>query len=105
MAVGPSRSSLLIWYYDTLDIAPYLKPGENEIVFLVVRYYVASRTASPFERTAFPGLTVFGSVSAGHSNVDLASGHGWEAQIDESIAFPSGLIDDVFLHVRTLLLP
>ena len=89
----------MIWYYDTLDIAPYLKPGENEVVFLVLRFYAASRTASPFERTAFPGLTVFGSVSAAGSDVDLASRTGWEAQIDESVAFPSGLIDDFFLHV------
>ncbi|CZT46020.1 related to rhamnosidase B [Rhynchosporium secalis] len=63
VAIGPSRSSLLIWYYDSLDIAPFLKPGENEIVFLVLRYYVATRTASPFERTAFPGLTVYGSIN------------------------------------------
>ncbi len=53
----------------------------------------------PFERTSFPGLTVSGSISAGTREVDLSSKENWEAQLDESISFPTGLIDDVFLHV------
>lgn len=54
----------------------------------------------PFERTAFPGLTVFGRVEAGKEVVDLSSSlEGWEAEVDESVLFPIGLIDDVFLHV------
>lgn len=100
MAVGPSRSNLLIWYYDTLDIAQYLTQGKNEVVFKVIRYFAASRTAMPFERTAFPGLTVIGSIEAAAETVDLSSGKDWQAQVDESILFPYGLVDDVFLHVR-----
>lgn len=49
----------------------------------------------PFERTTFPGLTVVGQVG----DVDLRSNEGWEAVVDQSRAYPTGLVDDVFLHV------
>ncbi|KIX08670.1 uncharacterized protein Z518_03327 [Rhinocladiella mackenziei CBS 650.93] len=105
VAVGPTRSSPLMWYYDTLDIAPYLSQGSNEVRFVVVRYFASSRTAMPFERTSFPGLTVFGSVEVGMEAVDLSSGKGWQAQVDESILFPTGLVDDVFLHISERISP
>ena len=89
----------MIWYYDTLDIAPYLKPGKNEIQFAVLRYFACSRGAMAFERTALPGLTIVGHVEAGAEPIDLGSHHGWTAYPDESVQFPSGLVDDVFLHV------
>jgi hypothetical protein len=88
----------LIWYYDTLDIAPYLQEGQNEIRFVVIRYFAASRSAMPFERTSLPGLTVVGKIE-GAETVDISSSNGWTAYVDESIRFPMGLADDVFLHV------
>ncbi|KAJ5352192.1 hypothetical protein N7452_001166 [Penicillium brevicompactum] len=105
VAVGPSRSSPLIWYYDTLDIAPYLQEGQNEIQFVVVRYFAASRSAMPFERTALPGLTVVGQIEIGDEIVDLSSKDGWTAYADESIRFPIGLADDVFLHISERVTP
>jgi hypothetical protein len=101
VAVGPSRSSPLIWYYDTLDIAPYLSNGDNVIEFVVIRHFASSRAALPFERTSLPGLTVFGSVEMNSEVIDLSSGRDWQAQVDESIEFPTGLIDDMFLHVSS----
>jgi hypothetical protein len=93
----------LLWYYDTLDIAPYLRTGDNEVMFKVLRYFAASRFAIPFERTTHPGLTVVGSVEAGTTAVDLSSHTGWQAQVDDSVLFPTGLLDDGFLHVSSLL--
>jgi hypothetical protein len=99
VAVGPTRSGPLIWYYDTLDIAPFLKEGNNEVRFTVIRYFAASRTAMPFERTALPGLTVIGQIDAGSEIIDLSSLRAWKAVVDDSAHFPVGLVDDVFLHV------
>lgn len=99
MAVGPSRSSPLIWYYDTLDIAPFLKKGENVLEFVVIRYFASSRAAMPFERTSYPGLTVCGSFNIDDHTMDLSSMKDWQCWVDESIKFPTGLVDDVFLHV------
>lgn len=66
---------------------------------MVIRYFASSRAAMPFERTSLPGLTVFGSVQMNSGVIDLSSGKGWQAQVDESVEFPTGLVDDVFLHV------
>ncbi|KAI1880776.1 hypothetical protein JX265_001016 [Neoarthrinium moseri] len=104
-AVGPARGHSTIWYYDTLDIAPYLKAGDNEIEFVVIRYFAASRAAMPFVRTSFPGLTVIGNVEAGASIASLNTRDGWQAQVDNSILFPTGLIDDVFLHINERITP
>lgn len=90
----------MIWYYDTLDISPFLSHGQNEIRFAVLRYFASCRGAMPFERTTHPGLTVVGRIDAGKTVVDLSSGVDWQAQVDESIRFPMGLPDDVFLHVN-----
>lgn len=102
VAVGPTRSSPLIWYYDSLDIAPYLKTGQNEVHFVVLRYFASSRGAMAFERTALPGLTIIGHVETASETIDLGSHQGWKASSDHSVQFPSGLVDDVFLHVSTL---
>ena len=68
---------------------------------MVIRYFASSRGAMPFERTSTPGLTVIGNVEAVTETMDLSSNNGWYAQVDESIMFPMGLVDDVFLHVRS----
>ncbi|KAK8869488.1 hypothetical protein IAR55_000053 [Kwoniella newhampshirensis] len=101
VAVGPSRSHPQIWYYDTLDIAPYLKQGENNLEFLVVRYFASSRGGMPFERTTFPGLTVTGHVG----DIDVGTREGWSAVVDESRKYPTGLVDDVFLHINERVTP
>lgn len=105
VAIGPARSSPSCWYYDTLDIAKFLKVGSNDIHVLVVRYFAASRNAMPFVRTSYPGLTVIGSIEVNASCIDLSTGTNWTAQIDDSVQYPAGLIDDVFLHVRVQLQP
>lgn len=53
----------------------------------------------PFERTPLPGLTVIGNVEIEQEVIDLTSSKNWTAFVDESIQFPMGLADDVFLHV------
>ncbi|KAG4431958.1 hypothetical protein IFR05_012554 [Cadophora sp. M221] len=105
IAVGPSRSSLMIWYYDTLNIAPYLRKGNNEIKIIVLRYFAGTRAAMPFERTSFPGLTVVGTIGSGAASVDICSSKEWTAQLDESVLFPTGLVDDVFLHISERISP
>ncbi|KAF4551088.1 Hypothetical protein D9617_14g075440 [Elsinoe fawcettii] len=101
VAVGPTRGSTTLWYYDSLDIAPHLVKGENVIKFVVIRYFAASRAAMAFTRTAYPGLTVVGVIGTGSSEIDLASTtKGWSAMVDRDVSFPTGLIDDVFLHIN-----
>ncbi|KAK0385776.1 hypothetical protein NLU13_6953 [Sarocladium strictum] len=105
VAVGPARGGPLIWYYDSLDVAPYLSAGENEICFVVIRYFAASRGGMPFERTALPGLTVVGDVEAEGETHKLDTLEGWMAEVDDTIAFPMGRPDDVFLHINEQIVP
>lgn len=97
--VGPTRSSTEIWYYDTIDIGPFLRLGENTVGFEVLRYFFTARAAFPFARTAFPGLTVVGTVEDADKRLDLSTLTGWDAKVESHVKFPMGLIDDVFLHV------
>lgn len=101
VAVGPTRSSPWIWYYDSLDITPYLCEGTNVIQFDVIRYFTASRGAMPFQRTSTPGLTVIGRVETENEVIEIktAQSEHWQAQVDERILLPMGLVDDPFLHV------
>lgn len=61
----------------------------------------------PFERTTHAGLTVVGSVEleAGAAVLELTSGVDWQAQVDDSILFPMGLVDDGFLHISERIAP
>jgi len=95
---------LLICYYDSLKIAPFLREGKNEVPFEVLRYFAASRSAMPFERTTHTGLTVIGSVEMERNSVELTTHQvmDWRAQVVDSISFPTGLLDDGFLHVSSL---
>lgn len=96
VAVGPSRSVPSVWYYDTIDLGPFLIAGENRIAVDVIRYFPSARAGLPFARSSTPGLTIVGAVG----EVDLRTGHdGWQATVQNGIVFPTGLVDDVFLHV------
>ena len=99
VTVGPTRGSTQLWYYETLDIAPYLKQGKNEVQFLVLRHFAAVRGAMPFARTAFPGFTVAGLVRMTGHSIDMASLTDWTAQVHSHVRFPLGLMDDWCLHV------
>ena len=56
---GPARGDGKIWYYDVVDIAPWLCPGENVVAVMVLRYPIASRLGNfGMLRTDTPGLYV-----------------------------------------------
>ena len=98
VAVGPSRSVPSVWYYDTIDLAPFLVSGENRIAVDVIRYFPSARAGLPFVRSSTPGLTIVG--AAGEVNLGTDS-NAWQAVVKDGITFPTGLPDDVFLHVGT----
>ncbi|RAL10217.1 putative rhamnosidase B [Aspergillus homomorphus CBS 101889] len=107
VCVGPTRGSPYLWYYDTVNIAPYLQEGLNVIHFDVIRYFAATRGAIPFQRTSTPGLTVVGRVKTENEVLELNTAHTdhWLAQVDGGIQFPMGLVDDPFLHINERIAP
>lgn len=94
-AVGPTRGCPQTWYYDTIDLAPWLRVGENELVFKVLRFYPTNGVAVPFARTHTPGITLIGQAGG----LDLSMSDEWEARVEEGIHFPVGTPHDTFLHV------
>lgn len=56
---GPVKGDQHVWYVDTVEIAPYLRAGENVIAAEVLRYPLNHRNGNHgFWRTNTPGLYV-----------------------------------------------
>ncbi|MDO5423160.1 MAG: alpha-L-rhamnosidase C-terminal domain-containing protein [Eubacteriales bacterium] len=56
---GPARGDQRIWYYDEVDLTPFLRDGRNVIAVEVLRYAVAYGSGNfGMFRTATPGLYV-----------------------------------------------
>lgn len=61
---GPCKSYAERWHYETVDIFPYLKMGENVISARVLRYSSVEPGSSSIIRTELPGLMVHGEIEA-----------------------------------------
>ncbi len=53
VSLGPARSEIYHWQYETVDIAPFLKPGKNIIGAIVWQYGEEAPEAQISYRTAF----------------------------------------------------
>lgn len=96
--VGPSRGSDKIWYYDTIDIGPYLQRGTNEVIVHVLRFFPAAVAGIPFARTALPGFTLTGDIEG----QDISTGKSesqWRCREEDHVHLPTGSKYDFFLHV------
>lgn len=79
--MGPSRGNGQVWYYDTIDIAPYLSEGENIIAVIVLRYpYRHWEGNCGIYRTKTPGLYV--DAEAGADDAGNLDGYGGLPQIE-----------------------
>lgn len=54
---GPQRGDAAHWFYETLDLAPFLRPGENAVVAVVWNY---GRVAPMAQHTVRPGFVLEG---------------------------------------------
>ena len=53
VTMGPARGDIMNWRYETVDIAPYLKEGDNTIAALVFNFGEESPVAQMTRQTAF----------------------------------------------------
>lgn len=87
--VGPSRGDHQIWFYDTVDILPWLKKGVNIIGVSVLRYPEdpAAGNHGMF-RTPLPGLFVQGEIEDMAGNrADVSADASWKCRTDKSVSF------------------
>lgn len=75
---GPARGDLYNWYFESIDLAPYLKQGENSIAALVWNMGVLAPVAQISNQTAF---VLQGNTAAEKS---INTGDGWKVLHDLS---------------------
>lgn len=82
---GPSRGDRQIWFYDEVDIAPYLTVGKNILAVQVLRYPTDHRKGNHgIFRTEYPGLYVKGSVTCTDGTMQiLAADESWTCKKDK----------------------
>ncbi len=75
---GPARSDLAHWHYETFDVGPLLKPGENVFAAVVWNFGGRSALAQISDRTAF----LLGGASEAENAVN--TGTEWDVAIRKS---------------------
>lgn len=75
---GPARGDLYNWYFETIDIAPFLQTGNNVVAALVWNMGIYAPVAQISNRTAF--------VMQGNTEKEsvVNTGSGWKAFKDSS---------------------
>lgn len=59
---GPCKGDGQVWYYDELDIAPYLRKGTNILAAVVLRYPTSRNGNDSIWRTDLPGFYMNGAI-------------------------------------------
>lgn len=96
---GPVKGDSHIWFYDEVDIAPFLMAGVNNVGVHVLRLYHGTPYGTSFPRMAFPGLFVRPTSAAGRDELRLTGGDAWFAALDTSRKLRIDQKEDDFLHV------
>ncbi|RDW79287.1 uncharacterized protein DSM5745_06139 [Aspergillus mulundensis] len=100
VAFGPVKGDQHMWFYDEVDIAPYLKPGENLIAVVVLRFFYATQYAPSLARLPSGGLRIVVPDHAGQDWVKkLHSSAEWETAVDHWTTLRVDEPEDRFLHV------
>ncbi|KAJ6104335.1 hypothetical protein N7523_010655 [Penicillium sp. IBT 18751x] len=99
VAIGPVKGDQHMWFYDELDIQPFLKFGDNEINVQVLRLYHATAHGTSFPRCPEPGLLIRHACHFEDVSVDVQSNGTWETVIDMSTRLPTDMPEDQFLHI------
>lgn len=95
----PAKGDSQEWYYDELDIQPYLQTGSNFVAIRVLRLLHGSHHGISFVRMPLPGLYIAVQTTGNKQKVTTGTDEEWETSIDDVARFPCDLKEDDFLHV------
>ena len=85
--IGPSKGDNRVWYYDTVDLAPYLVKGKNVLAVKVLRYPLEflKGNMSVF-RTQSPGFYFIGEYAGDNGEaVSLSADESWKCLRDPNV--------------------
>lgn len=99
VSFGPVKGDANLWFYDEVDIAPYLKPGDNLISVHVLRLFYGTSYGTSFPRLGSGGLRIRTTFYSPDWTPIIESSRFWEAAIDYSRIIPIDQSEDDFLHV------
>jgi hypothetical protein len=97
--IGPVKGDEHLWFYDNVDIQPYLRLGTNYLAVRVLRFYYATPYATSFPRLPCAGLLI---RNVDHSNIlgrYAESNESWETALDFSTRLRVDVKEDEFLHI------
>lgn len=96
---GPVKGDEHLWFYDEVDVQPYLRPGANHIAVRVLRLFHATPHAASFPRMAIPGLFVRTPDTGIRAALGFQSDDTWETGLDTSTVLRVDQQEDDFLHI------
>jgi hypothetical protein len=96
---GPVKGDRNLWFYDEVDIAPYLRLAQNRIGIHVLRFFYATNLATSFPRLPSGGVYFSPVDSNVLEGLEINSSVLWETAIDHSTILSVDQAEDDFLHI------
>lgn len=98
VSCGPVKGDEHRWFFDDVDIKPFLKPGHNHLAVHVLRFYHATLHASSFARMPVGGLRIV-QLDEIAEVISLNGNETWETAIDHTVILRTDEPYDEFLHI------
>ena len=100
VSFGPVKGDAHLWFFDQIDIAPFLRRGENHVNVRVLRLYFSTTYSPSFPRLPFGGLRIWlPDCDSAWWREQLQSSITWEAAIDHDTILRVDDPEDYFLHL------
>ncbi|KAH8897586.1 Six-hairpin glycosidase [Thozetella sp. PMI_491] len=99
VSFGPVKGDHTLWFYDEVDIKPYLKQGRNHVGVHILRFFFSTQHAPSFPRLPIGGLRITLAKADDFWSAKLASNASWETAIDPLATLRVDEPEDVFLHI------
>ena len=99
VAFGPCKGDGEVWYYEEVDLAPWLQAGENCLAAVVVHFSPLSRGNVSVWRTATPGFYLNGKIVSTGDEQDLKVDATWRAVRADPIQLGPEAIGMAYLNI------